>query len=1224
MAVDLNFPLALPITAKRAVIAESIRENPVTVISGETGSGKSTQLPKICIEAGRGQSGLIGHTQPRRIAARSVASRIAVELGVTLGSTVGYRVRFDEQLSEHTVVKVMTDGMLLAELENDHRLRDYDTLIIDEAHERSLNIDFLLGYLRQFLPSRPDFRVMITSATLETEKFCEHFSQAPLIHVSGRNYPVEIRYQPIDEGGGEDALSIAMRQAVDELVREGPGDVLLFLPGEREIREAHEDLTTSFGDTFELLPLYARLPAADQQRIFTSHRRPRIVLATNVAETSLTVPGVRYVIDTGLARVSRYNAASKVQRLPIEAIARDSADQRAGRCGRQSAGVCIRLYSEADYLARPAYTDPEIKRSSLAAVALRLSSMRLGRINRFPFVDPPERRQVAAGYRLLRELDAIDRNDQLTAVGRELARVPVDPRLGRILLAAAERNCLAEALVIAAALEGNDPRVVPHDDQEKARLHHRRYPPAESDFLALLGIWTDYTAQVQSVSRRQLRRWCTTRYLSTVRMREWYDLHQQLTRVMHERGYTINKARATKVDLHKALLTGLLGNVARRDEEGFYRGTRNRIVTIWPASRLARTKARWVMAAELTETTRLFARHVAEIEPEWIDEVAAHQVRYSHSEPYWSSREECVMAFESVSLWGLPVVVRRRINYALVRPRDARALFIREGLIQDVLNGTAGFLNHNRLLLQRLRDEEAKTRQPGSRVDQERIATFYEARLPEQVSSTATLDAWYCGASTADQKSLLMKRTDIAGETTPPDQTSFPDLLKIGESTLRLRYCYEPGEDKDGVSLEVPLYLINQLNPARLDRMVPGLLADKMMVLLKTLPRGLRRHLVPLPEFVEKSLPMIRQDQRRLTVALAKSATKQSGVTINEQDFNVNGLPRYLCMHVEVLDESGEVRAHGDDVATLQASLGSEGGKHFDSRIAASIERSSIQSWDFGPLPKKVPGKIGSARVTAYPGLTAESGKVGIRLYESPQQALVAHRAGLHQLLLLHLPAQRRLLRRIPGIDRAGLQFATIGTCEALQRDVVGAVLDRVFDSSPDKVRNEDEFLELVARCKHRIAPELEAVMSVLEMILRQFNKSRLRLANAENLAATIRQDISRQLSRLVTSGFVCATPVQWFECLPRFLRAVEVRLDKAVSDPEQDLSRWQRLAPFVSRVDSLSAGAVTSLAAFDYYWLVEEYRVSVFAQQLKTSRPVSPERLEKEWQRLVNQSVAL
>ena len=1218
MSRNLNFPPDLPITAKRAEIAAAIRQHPVIVVSGETGSGKSTQLPKICLEAGRGQSGLIGHTQPRRIAARSIATRIASELDVALGSLVGYRVRFDERLSGETLIKVMTDGMLLSELASDRALRHYDTLIIDEAHERSLNIDFLLGYLSQFLPRHPNFRVVITSATLETEKFCRHFSNAPLIHVSGRSYPVEIRYCPVDEESSDESVAIAIREAVEQLSLEGPGDMLVFLPGEREIREISEQLRPHIGDEIELLPLYARLTSSEQHRIFSPHSSRRIILATNVAETSLTVPGIRYVIDLGLARVSRYNPASKVQRLPVEAIAQDSADQRAGRCGRLSPGICVRLYSEADYAARAAYTDPEILRSSLAAVALRLAAMQLGRVERFPFIDAPDSRQITAGYRLLRELDAIDRKDQLTAVGRELARLPIDPRLGRMLLAAGQRQCLAEVLVVAAALEVNDPRVVPHDAQEKARAHHRAYPEAESDFLALLSIWIDYKVQVKALSRRQLRRWCEDHFLSPTRMREWDDLHRQLHKVMRERGHVVNEQAATRDQIHKALLSGLLGNIARRDERGFYRGTRDRIVAIWPASRLARTKARWIMAAELTETTRLFARHVSKIEPEWIDEVASHQLRYDHSEAHWSTKRGCVLAFESVSLWGLPVILKRPIDYAKVEPQDARSVFIREGLARDLVRSSAAFLTHNRALIATLREEEVKLRSPDSRVDEERVVAFFEAHLPRDIASTATLDAWYRKAPSLARNRLFLTRDDVAGDIDFLDAKSFPDFLRVGESSLPLRYCCAPGTDRDGVSVEVPLYLINQLKPAVTDRLIPGFLNEKILMLLKTLPKRFRRLLVPLPDMVETLMPIIKAHPGRLLEAAAAAASDQTGVDITPQDFDTRTLPPHLHLHVELVDERGEIQCVGNDVDALQREYGSEGGKRFDTAIASSIERRDIDEWDFGPLPKKVPGTIGNARVTAYPALAEASGGVAIRLCESLEEAAVCHRLGLHQLILYQLPIQRRLLRRIPDIDRLCLLFVPIGSCKALREDIVHAVLDRAFDCVPEKIRNAELFLELVEMGRSSVAPTVQQLTLEVGEILTELTKTRVKLSDAKQVTPSLVVEVKQQLERLVGPGFVCATPPEWLSQLPRFLRAVALRIDKAMIDPEQDRMRCNRVAPFLARLNTLGSIALCSPPAMDYRWLVEEYRVSVFAQELKTSRPVSSDRLEKQWQRAI------
>ncbi|TVR66823.1 MAG: ATP-dependent RNA helicase HrpA, partial [Candidatus Competibacteraceae bacterium] len=845
-----TFDDSLPINAHREAIAAAIRAHQVIVLCGETGSGKTTQLPKICLSLGLGVAGLIGHTQPRRIAARSVATRIAAELGATVGGQVGYKVRFSDRIGPDTVVKLMTDGILLAETQSDRQLDQYEVIILDEAHERSLNIDFLLGYLKRLLPRRPDLKLIITSATIDPERFSRHFAQAPIIEVSGRTYPVAMRYRPLlaaDEDERDRDLQQAILDAVDEVWQEGPGDILIFLSGEREIRETAESLRKHHPPNTEVLPLYARLSAAEQNRVFQPRGRPRIVLATNVAETSLTVPGIRYVIDPGTARISRYSPRSKIQRLPVEKISQASANQRAGRCGRVMAGVCVRLYAEEDYQSRPPFTDPEILRTHLAAVILQMSALHLGRPEDFPFVDPPDSRQISDGFRLLFELQAVDEQRRITDLGRQLAKLPVDPRLGRMLLTAQREGCLREALLVVAALAIQDPRERPLDKQQAADEKHRRFRDEHSDFVALLKLWDYYHEQARQLSRNQLRNLCQADFLSFVRMREWHDLHQELLGRVTEMGMRLNEEPAPYANLHRALLTGLLGHLGLKQEENVYLGARGRNFYLFPGSGLFKKRPRWVMAAELVETTRLFARTVARIEPEWVEGLAGPLLKRSYTEPHWEKRSAQVAATERVTLYGLPIVASRRVNYGPLDPALAREIFIRQALVEGEFHCQAAFFRHNRQLLAELEEMEVRARRDLT-ADEEALYQFYAERIPEGIYSGPTFETWRKQAEREQPRLLFLDRAALLADAGPvADGERFPDHLDLDGLQLPLSYRFTPGADDDGVTVTVPLAAVNQVDPKQLDWLVPGLRAERMAALLKSLPKALRRNFVPVP-----------------------------------------------------------------------------------------------------------------------------------------------------------------------------------------------------------------------------------------------------------------------------------------------------------------------------------------------------------------------------------------
>ena len=1218
----ITYPASLPVSERVGEIVELVKTHQVTVICGETGSGKSTQLPKICLAAGRGRSGSIAHTQPRRIAARSIAGRVAGELNVDLGSTVGYRVRFDEKLSDETIIKVMTDGMLLAEIESDRQLLKYDTVILDEAHERSLNIDLLLGYLKNLLSRRHDMRLVITSATLEVEKFKQQFSNAPVLEVSGRTYPVEVRYRPAeaDEVSSDQPEVTAVLRGVEEALEDGPGDVLVFLPGEREIRESEEALRDTIFSDIDVLPLYGRLSIAEQQRIFAVHQKRRVVLATNVAETSLTVPGIRYVVDLGVARISRYSPTSKIQRLQIEKISQASAKQRAGRCGRVSDGVCIRLYPKEDLDARARYTDPEILRTSLASVILKMEAMKLGQIDQFPLLDRPDKKQINAGYRLLRELDALDHHNRLTPTGKTLARLPVDPRIGRIMLAGSQLECLREVLVIAAALESNDPRVVPHDEQQRARQYHRMHPEAESDFIVLLSIWNDYCAETPGLSRREQRRWCEERFLSPLRMREWRDLHRQLQRLSRVAGLVEKSDPAVESTIHKALLAGFLGHVAQIDRQGFYRATRNKIISLWPASRLVRRHERWIVAAEFTQTSRVYARHVAAIRPEWIDEVAPHQLRYSHADPKWSPSDGRVIALESATLWGLKVISGRKVNYGQVNPVEARAIFIRDGLADDKVESTHKFVAANRALRRELEKDEEKLRRPGKLLDRDNIVAFFEKKIPPDVVDVITLKKWLSGIGDQDADCLCLTRAEITGGIAGPSVENYPDCWIQGESSLPLRYRCSPGSEDDGITLEVPLYLINQLHTNAVERLVPGYLENKLIVLLKSLPKRLRRKLVPLPDTVSKVLDHVAQDQSPLVESLIRAIRWEFGVSLAEDDFSAKEIPTDLTMRIVVVSDDGRVLDVGRGVETLKRKYGAHGETSFGKALAPGVEVSGRKDWDFGDLPERIAARIGGSKVTAYPALVDEELSVGVEIFDTYENAVASQRPGLYRLLLLRLPDQRRLLNKIPDIDHLCLLFATVGHCKGLCVDIRNAVLGRAFACDPAVIRSRAAFESVLKQGRELVAGELNDLLVLILEILQSYTKARQQLVAPAQFSEMLIADVEKQLSSLVFPGFLSATPPKWLGHIPRYLAGIKVRLEKAQRFPDADFHRHNQILPFLDRTHDTSANSPNDAKRVAYRWAVEEFRVSIFAQELGTAMPVSAARLDTLWLTMTQQ----
>ncbi|MDS4068811.1 MAG: ATP-dependent RNA helicase HrpA, partial [Candidatus Competibacter sp.] len=1220
-----SFDDSLPISAHRAAIAAAIREHPVVVICGETGSGKTTQLPKICLSLGLGAAGLIGHTQPRRIAARSVAARIAAELGTAVGGRVGYQVRFSDRVGPDTVVKLMTDGILLAETQGDRGLDQYEVIILDEAHERSLNIDFLLGYLKRLLPRRPDLKLIITSATIDPDRFSRHFDGAPIIEVSGRLHPVEVRYRPLpaaDEDERDRDLQQAILDAVDEVWTEGPGDILIFLSGEREIRETAETLRKHHPPNTEILPLYARLSAAEQSRVFQPHGRPRIVLATNVAETSLTVPGIRYVIDPGTARISRYSPRSRIQRLPVEKISQASARQRAGRCGRVSAGVCVRLYAEEDFQSRPAFTDPEILRTHLAAVILQMSALNLGRPEDFPFVDPPDSRQISDGFRLLFELRAVDERRRITELGRQVAKLPVDPRLGRMLLAAREEACLREVLVVVAALAIQDPRERPLEKQQAADEKHRRFRDEDSDFLALLRLWDYYHEQARQLSRNQLRNLCRADFLSFVRMREWHDLHQELLGRVTEMGMRLNGDPAPYDSLHRALLAGLLGHLGLKQEENVYLGAHGRNFYLFPGSGLFRKRPRWVMAAELVETARLYARTVARIEPEWVEGLAGHLLKREFAEPHWEKRSAQVTATERVTLYGLPVVAGRRVNYGPLDPALARGIFIRQALVEGEFHCKAPFFQHNRRLLAELAELEVRARR-DLWADEEAVHRFYDERVPEGVYSGPTFETWRKEVERQNPRLLFLDRAALLAEAGPAtDGERFPDHLDLDGLKLPLSYRFTPGAEDDGVTLIVPLAAVNQVDPRRLDWLVPGLRAERMAALLKSLPKALRRNFVPVPNYVQALLEVIESGKatsvlagegwggggerlpRSLVSAMTEHLQRMTGVAIPEDAWNMEAVPRHLRMRFQVVDVDGKVLAVGRDWAALQAQLRGEARSSFAALPTPEFERERLRDWDFGELPEEVSFVRNGIQLRGYPALVAETdGSLALRVLDSPARAEAATRIGLRRLIAWRLgPAFKQLARDLPHFQRMTLHYVGLGTQEALREDVLDAILDRAFLAEPSLPRDRTAFDALLERGKTRLAAARVEVCELADAVLAAYHEVRRSLSD-DPIWVEAMADVRDQLARLVYPGFLSQTPPEWLPHLPRYLRAITLRLQKLRQAPDKDRQRrgdiirlWESCRRQLER-NARQEKHDPELIRFR--WLVEELRVSQFAQEL-------------------------
>jgi ATP-dependent helicase HrpA len=1235
-----GFPPELPVSERRDDIAAAIRAHPVVIVRGETGSGKTTQLPKICLELGRGARGLIGHTQPRRIAARSVAARIAHELATELGQAVGYKVRFTDRTGPDAYVKVMTDGILLAQTQRDRLLAAYDTIIVDEAHERSLNVDFLLGYLKELLPRRPDLKVIVTSATLDAERFARHFGgdvPAPVIEVSGRTYPVEIRYRPpaTDEDDDEEPLEEAVVAAAEDLWREGAGDILVFLPGEREIRETADLARASFArrpyaSLVEVLPLYARLSVREQQRVFSGSRGRRIVLATNVAETSLTVPGIRYVIDSGLARIRRYSLRNKVTLLGIEKIAKGSAAQRAGRCGRTAPGVCVRLYAEEDFAARPAFTDPEILRSSLAAVILRMAALDLPDVAAFPFLDPPAPRAIADGYQLLQELGAVDSERRLTALGRDLAQLPVDPRIGRIILAGRDLGCLAEALVIASALAVPDPRERPLEKQQAADQAHLAFRDERSDFLSLVALWQFFAdALSQGLSHRRLVERCRSHFVSYLRLVEWRDLRSQLVEQIRELGWRWNDALPDKIDdaryarIHQALLAGLLSNIGTRSEtEEHYLGARGIKFFLHPGSGLAKKRPKWVLAAELTETTRLYARCAARIEPEWVEPIAGDLVDKTWFEPHWDRARGEVVANERVALFGLTLVPRRRVSYGAIHPELAREIFIREALVAEDIDSRTPFLGHNRTLRQEIAELEHKARRQDVLVDDEAIYAFYAERIPEDVCTAVAFERWLERTRTKDPKRLFMTRELLmrhAAESVTEEQ--FPEWLEMTGARLPLKYRFSPGHPLDGLTVTSPLALLNQIDEDRLSWLVPGMVREKVAWYLKALPKAWRNRVPPGQAFVTAFLSEAHEGRRSLAEALRAFLTARLGANVPADVWDGRELPLHLMMNIRVVDPGGRELTTSRDLAALRARLGEAAQLSFTASEPA-FERRGIRTWDFGDLPESLSVVRDGRRVTGYPALVVEDAAAALKLLDTRAAADAATRAAVVAMIARELkPALRRWEKGETGFLQTALQLKTRMASDALLADVLHAIADRAFVGEDPLPRSARAYAEQVKRARTRLPAVAEAAFRLLAAIATEYHAVSRRIAALPKALSGLAAEAAAQRDQLVAPGFFSRTPWSSLVHVPRYLKALDRRLAKFAENRERDARHaaavaelWQR---YRAREEANRSQGREEPALEAFRWLIEELRVSLFAQELRTPFPVSYKRLEKAWKEL-------
>ncbi|MEV4174194.1 ATP-dependent RNA helicase HrpA [Nonomuraea sp. NPDC049709] len=1217
----VKYPENLPVSQRKDDILEAIRDHQVVIIAGETGSGKTTQIPKICLELGRGVRGLIGHTQPRRIAARTVAERIAEELGTGLGEVVGYKVRFTDQASERTLVKLMTDGILLAELQNDRMLDQYDTLIIDEAHERSLNIDFILGYLKQLLPKRPDLKVIITSATIDPERFSRHFDDAPIVEVSGRTYPVEVRYRPLDD---DDDQTQGIVDACRELTGEGPGDILVFLSGEREIRDAADALAKAEFRNTEILPLYARLSAAEQHRVFQRHTGRRIVLATNVAETSLTVPGIKYVVDPGFARISRYSHRTKVQRLPIEAISQASANQRKGRSGRTSDGICIRLYEEEDFLNRPEFTDPEILRTNLASVILQMTSIGLGDIEAFPFVEPPDRRQVKDGVNLLHELGAFDAQGKLTGVGRKLAQLPVDPRLGRMVLEAEKNGCLREVMVIAAALSIQDPRERPSDKQQQADEKHRRFADPESDFMAYLNLWNYLREKQKELSSSAFRRLCKAEFLNYLRVREWQDIYSQVRQSL---GAQPNSQDAQPYHVHISLLVGLLSHIGVKDvmdkqrgQDGRrpiqeYLGARNARFAVFPGSALAKKQPQWLMSAELVETSRLWARVNAKIEPDWVEPLAQHLVKRTYSEPHWEKNQGAVIALEKVTLYGVPLVVGRKVNYGRIDPDLSRELFIRHALVEGDWDTHHRFLKDNRRLLEEVEELENRARRRDIMVDDEALYDFYDQRVPADVVSARHFDSWWKKAAQEQPDLLTFSPEMLVNEGADVSTRDYPDTWKQLGQRMKLTYQFEPGADADGVTVHVPLQVLNQVSSDGFDWQIPGLREELITALIRSLPKNLRRNFVPAPNYAKQVLAGVEQGGEPLLAAVERELLRLTGIRVPREAWQLDQVPDHLRITYRVIDERRRTVAEDKDLDALKRRLAPRLRQTL-SQAGDDLEQTGLHTWSFGTLPKV----FEQGRMKGYPALVDAGDSVSIKIFETQAEQRRSHWPGVRRLLLLNVtnPA-KSLLGGLSNQAKLALSRSPHGGAVALFDDVVNAAVDKLMLDVGGPAWDPVGFDRLYQHVRANLYGTAKDVLARVEQILSVWHEAGARLDALRPSAST--DDVREQLGRLVYAGFVTATGHRRLPDILRYIRAIDRRLTKLPEEPWRDQEWMDRVHKveddYHDLLEKLHPARRGDADVVEIRWMIEELRVSFFAQTLGTPTPVSEKRIAKTMEKL-------
>jgi len=1215
----IRYPEGLPVVERKDEILATIRDHQVVILAGETGSGKSTQLPKICLELGRGVRGLIGHTQPRRQAARAVAERVADELGTEVGDVVGYTVRFTDRVGDRTLVKVMTDGILLAELQRDRQLRRYDTLIIDEAHERSLNIDFILGYLRDLLPRRPDLKVIVTSATIDTERFAHHFHNAPIVEVTGRTYPVEVRYRPLIDDGDDEVerdQTTAIGEAIRELEREPAGDVLVFLSGEREIRDTAEAITALRMRDTEVLPLYARLSAAEQHRIFQPHPGRRIVLATNVAETSLTVPGIRYVVDAGTARVSRYSRRTKVQRLPIEAVSQAAANQRAGRCGRVAPGVCIRLYAEDDFDSRPEFTEPEILRTNLASVILQMASLGLGDVAAFPFVDPPDARNIADGMALLEELGALDLSEpdlrkRLTPLGRRLSGIPLDPRLARMVIEAETNGCVREVMVITSALSIQDPRERPVAKRQVADEFHARFADKDSDFLSYLHLWDYLREKQRELSSNQFRKLCRNEFLNYLRVREWQDIYSQVRQVGSGLGLRVHGEPSEPEPVHLSLLAGLLSHIGMKVEDSHeFVGARNARFSIQPGSALAKKPPKWVMAAELVETTRLWARVAARIQPEWAERVGGHLVKRTYSEPQWQRRRAGVTALERVTLHGLPIVTGRTVDYGRIDPAMSRDLFIGYALVEGDWDTHHRFVDDNRALIESVRTLEDRARRRDILVTDNALFDFFDGRVPADVVSGRHFDSWWKKQRQVDGSLLDFDRTLVidpdAGDV---DLDAFPDAWHLGDVELPLTYRFDPGAEDDGVTAHIPLPVLGALDDrSGFDWQVPGHRRELVTALIRSLPKTVRRHFVPVPDYVEAFLAAASPLDGPLVDTLATRLTRMTGDAVRRDDFDVERLPDHLRLGFRIEDPTGRRVAFGRDLDAIRARLHGHLQAAITRAVGPTIERTGITTWDLGELPRHIDATSAGHTVRAFPALVEEGDSVAVRLFSSEREQATAMVTGTRRLLLSTLSSPLGTIDRLLKKEtKLALALHRHGTAKSLLEECSAAAVDALVAEHGGPAWNTDGFGALREAIRPEFVDRTLQVVTTVGRILRARHDIEQRL---DRITMTpllpARLDVRRQLSRLTPPGFVIAAGAAHLADIERYLRAIAHRLDRLPQDPVRDADRMRRVQALEERADRLVPGSA------EVQWMLEELRVSLFAQSVGTPTRVSETRVER------------